>query len=82
MPEPPPKAVEEVEAPPATVSKWEKKVPEPAKGTNLTGTFLVVSKKANMHHLKCHYTGLKICTHEFNLVSLIFFTISLSCSIG
>lgn len=34
MPEPPPKAVEEVEAPPATVTKKERKVPEPAKGTN------------------------------------------------
>ena len=33
MPEPPPKAVEEVEAPPA-VTKKERKIPEPTKGTN------------------------------------------------
>lgn len=33
MPEPPPKAVEEVEAPPAAVPKRERKVPEPTKGT-------------------------------------------------
>lgn len=54
---PPPKPVEEVEVP--TVTKRERKIPEPTKGTNLLA-FLVVSKNANMYHLKYCYTDIKI----------------------